>query len=56
MKIDQARKEIDAIGEEIEFIKRSWIKKQNINVKFLEQRTQQINELNELRSCKCLKF
>lgn len=53
MKIDQTRKKIDEIRQEIEFIKRSWIKKQKTNVKFVEQRAKQMNELNELRLRKC---
>lgn len=54
MKIDQVKYKIDEIGKQIELIKQSWIKKQNSNVKLLEQRNRQMSELKELRICKCL--
>ncbi|VVC24084.1 Hypothetical protein CINCED_3A023271 [Cinara cedri] len=48
MQIKQVRHTINDVEKEIDFIKESWIQKQNQNVKLLDQRNKQFNEINDV--------
>jgi len=52
MQINQIKSKIEEMGKEIDFIKQSWVKNQNQNIKLLEQRNKQFNELYKMRKCK----
>ncbi|XP_022161075.1 kinetochore protein SLK19-like [Myzus persicae] len=49
MEIDQVRNKIDEVVKETNFIKQSWIQKQNKNVQLLAQLNNQFNELVKVR-------
>lgn len=52
MEIDQVRNKIDEVVKETNFIKQSWIQKQNKNVQLLAQLNNQFNELVKVRKCR----
>lgn len=54
MQIDRVKCQIDEVGKEVDFLKQSWIQKQNKNVQLLDQRNKQVNELNKVQNCKYL--
>lgn len=50
--INDVKHKIDEVRQEIEFLKQSWVQKQNKNVQLLDQRNKQLNELIKVRKCK----
>lgn len=52
MQINDVKHKIDEVRQEIEFLKQSWVQKQNKNVQLLDQRNKQLNELIKVRKCK----
>lgn len=56
MQINKVRYKIDKVGQEIEFIKQSWIQKQNKNMQLLNQYNKQFNDLNKVRKCKYILY
>lgn len=52
MQIDQVKNKIDEVVKETNFMKQSWIQKQNKNIQLLAQLNNQFNELVKVRKCK----
>lgn len=52
MQIDQVKNKINEVGKQINFMKQSWIQKQNKNIQLLAQLNNQFNELVKVRKCK----
>ncbi|XP_050528439.1 uncharacterized protein LOC126898453 isoform X4 [Daktulosphaira vitifoliae] len=49
VQIVQVKKELEDINNKIDFLKKSWIEKQNNNIKKTEQRNVLINKINKLK-------